>query len=158
MRNAKLLKLLLILIMMLLPLHGMPASANTGSPGKIKTAAQGTILTEGAYLVPLEDGRDTLELIDTQSAEITALQGIVASKDIQIDKLISAVEDLNRNRIQERNEWHTQVQSLHEINNKLETTLAKEKHKRLTIGPFIGLAHTGEGVIGIGITYAIISF
>ena len=158
MRNAKLLKLLLILIMMLLPLHGMPASASTENPGKIKTATPGTILTESAYLVPIEDGRDTLELIDTQSAEITALRGIVASKDIQIDKLISAVEDLNRNRIQERNEWQTQVQSLHEINNKLETTLTREKHKRLTIGPFIGLAHTGEGVIGIGITYAIISF
>ena len=109
-------------------------------------------------MVPIQDGRDTLELIDTQSAEVKALQDIVASKDIQIDKLISAVEDLNRNRIQERNEWQTQVQSLHEINNKLETTLAKEKHKRLAIGPFIGLAHTGEGVIGIGITYAIISF
>ena len=153
-----LLKLLLILIMMLLQLHGMPASASTGSPGKIKTVTPGTIVTESAYLVPLEDGRDTLELIDTQSAEITALQGIVASKDIQIDRLISAVEDLNRNRLEERTEWQTQVQSLHKINNKLETTLANEKHKRLAIGPFIGLAHTGEGVIGIGITYAIISF
>ena len=109
-------------------------------------------------MVPLKDGRDTLELIDTQSAEVKALQGIVASKDIQIDKLISAVEDLNRNRIQERNEWQTQVQSLHEINNKLETTLTREKHKRLTIGPFIGLAHTGEVVIGIGISYEIIKF
>ncbi len=49
--------------MMLLPLHGMPASANTESPGKIKTAAPGTILSEGAYLVPLKDGRDTLEQI-----------------------------------------------------------------------------------------------
>ena len=109
-------------------------------------------------MVPLKDGRDTLELIDTQSAEVKALQGIVASKDIQIDKLISAVEDLNRNRIQERNEWQTQVQSLHEINNKLETTLRREQHKRLAIGPFIGLAHTGEGVIGIGVSYAIILF
>ena len=158
MLKKRLLKLLLILIMMLLQLHGMPASANTESPGKIKAVTPGAIVTESSYLVPLQDGRDTLELIDTQSAEITALQGIVASKDLQIDKLISAVEDLNRNRIQERAEWQTQVQSLHEINNKLETTLAKEKHKRLTIGPFIGLAHTGEGVIGIGITYAIISF
>lgn len=158
MLKGRLLRSLLILIMMLLPLHGIPVSANTESPGKIKTAAPGTILTESAYLVPLEDGRDTLELIDTQSAEVKALQGIVASKDIQIDKLISAVEDLNRNRLQERTEWQTQVQALHETNNKLETTLTKEKHKRLAIGPFIGLAHTGEGVIGIGITYAIISF
>ena len=65
-------------------------------------AAPGTIVTESAYIVPLKDGRDTLELIDTQSAEVKALQSIVASKDIQIDKLISAFEDLNRNRLQER--------------------------------------------------------
>ena len=103
MRNARPLKLLPILIMMLLLLPGMPASANTGSPGKIKTAAQGTILTEGAYLVPLKDGRDTLELIDAQSAEITALRGIVTSKDIQIDKLISAFDGLNKKSLQESN-------------------------------------------------------
>ena len=153
-----LLKLLLILIMMLLPLHGMPASASTGSPGKIKTAAQGTILTEGAYLVPIEDGRDTLELIDTQSAEITALRGIVASKDIQIDKLISAVKDLNRNRLQERAEWQTQVKSISDKNYELNNDLTREKHKRWGIGIFGGMAHTGEGVIGIGITYSIIKF
>ena len=158
MRNAKLLKLLLILIMMLLPLHGMPASANTGSPGKIKTAAQGTILTEGAYLVPLKDGRDTLELIDTQSAEVKALQGIVASKDIQIDKLISAVEDLNRNRLQERAEWQTQVKNMSDKNYELNMNLTNEKQKRWAIGPFLGITHTGEFMVGIGITYSIIKF
>ena len=109
-------------------------------------------------MVPLKDGRDTLELIDTQSAEVKALQGIVASKDIQIDKLISAVEDLNRNRIQERTEWQTQVNTLHEINNELGITLTREKRKRLAIGIFGGFAHTGESVIGIGITYNIIRF
>ena len=156
-KRKQLLRFLCLMIVMLL-FNGTCVWANTGSPGKIKTVTPGTIATESSYLVPLQDGRDTLELIDTQSAEVKALQGIVASKDIQIDKLISAVEDLNRNRLQERTEWQTQIQSLHEINNKLETTLTREKHKRLTIGPFIGLAHTGEGVIGIGITYAIISF
>lgn len=109
-------------------------------------------------MVPLKDGRDTLELIDTQSAEIKALQGIVASKDIQIDRLIFAVEDLNKNRLQERTEWQTQVNTLHEKNIELGTTLRKEQRKRLAVGPFVGVAHTGEGIIGIGITYAIILF
>ena len=158
MRNAKLSKLLLILIMMLLPLHGMPASANTGSPGKVKTAVPGTIITESAYLVPLEDGRDTLELIDTQSVEIKALQGIVASKDIQIDKLISAVEDLNRNRLQERAEWQTQVKNMSDKNYELNMNLTNEKQKRWAIGPFLGITHTGEFMVGIGITYSIIKF
>ncbi|MEK0452878.1 MAG: hypothetical protein AGIKBDMD_00828 [Synergistaceae bacterium] len=158
MLKRRLLKLLLILIMMLLPLHGMPASANTGSPGKIKTATPGTTVTESVYLVPLQDGRDTLELIDTQSAEITALRGIVASKDIQIDKLISAVEDLNRNRLQERIEWQEQLGTLVNKNIVLDKKLAIEKSKLWGIGIFGGFAHTGESVIGIGITYDITKF
>lgn len=158
MRNAKLSKLLLILIMMLLPLHGMPASANTESPGKIKAVTPGAIVTESSYLVPLQDGRDTLELIYTQSAEVKALQGIVASKDIQIDKLISAVENLNRNRLEERTEWQEQVGALANKNVVLEKKLATEKRKRWGIGIVGGLAYTGEGVIGIGITYDFIRF
>ena len=116
MRNARPLGLLLILIMMLLLLPGMPASANTGNSGKIKTATPGTTVTESVYLVPLQDGRDTLELIDTQSAEVEALRGIVASKDIQIDRLILAVKDLNSNRLQERAEWQTQVKNISDKN------------------------------------------
>ena len=158
MRNAKLLKLLLILIVMLLPLHGMPASANTESPGKIKTAVPGTIVTESAYIVPLKDGRDTLELIDTQSAEVKALQGILASKDIQINKLISAVEDLNRNRLQERTEWQTEVVTLTEKNMVQDKKLKNEKRKRWGIGIFGGFSHYGEVVIGIGISYDITRF
>lgn len=109
-------------------------------------------------MVPLKDGRDTLELIDTQSAEVKALQGIVASKDVQIDKLILAVQDLNRNRLQERAEWQTQVKSISDKNYELNNDLTTEKHKRWGIGIFGGMAHTGESVIGIGITYSIIKF
>ena len=158
MRNARPLGLLLILIMMLLLLPGMPASASTGNPGKIKTATPGTTVTESVYLVPLQDGRDTLELIDTQSAEVEALRGIVASKDVQIDRLILAVKDLNSNRLQERAEWQGQVKNISDKNYELNNDLNKEKHKRWGIGIFGGMAHTGESVIGIGITYSIIKF
>ncbi|WP_446788190.1 hypothetical protein [Macellibacteroides fermentans] len=108
--------------------------------------------------MPLQDGRDTLELIDTQSAEIRALRGIVASKDIQIDKLIFAVEDLNKNRLQERTEWQTLVKTLEEKTSKLERALEKECRKRWGIGPYGGISYKGEGVIGLGITYDIIKF
>ena len=158
MQRKKLLKLSLILIMMLSLLPGIPASANTGSEGKIKILSQGTKLTEISYVVPIQDGRDTLELIDTQSAEVKALQGIVASKDIQIDKLILAVQDLNRNRLQERAEWQTQVKNISDKNYELNTDLTNEKQKRWAIGIFGGMAYTGEGVIGIGITYSIVKF
>ncbi|PKL04736.1 MAG: hypothetical protein CVV54_04440 [Synergistetes bacterium HGW-Synergistetes-1] len=109
-------------------------------------------------MVPLKDGRDTLELIDTQSAEITVLQGIVASKDIQIDRLITAVKELNENRLQERSEWQEQVVTLADNNTVLGIKIAKEKRKRWGIGIFGGLVHTGDVVIGIGITYDIIRF
>lgn len=153
MRKKKLLKLSLVLIMMLSLLPGIPASANTGNPGKIKISFPGTQLTESAYIVPLKDGRDTLELIDTQSAEIIALQGIVASKDIQINKLISAVEDLNINRLQERAEWQTQVKNISNENYELENSLEKERRRRFGIGFFGGIAYTGEPVVGFGIIY-----
>ena len=129
MQRKKLLGLLLILIMILSLLSGMPASASTGSEGKIKTATPGTTVTESVYLVPLQDGRDTLELIDTQSAEVEALRGIVASKDIQIDRLILAVKDLNRNRLQERAEWMEQVKTINDKNYELNMDITKEKHK-----------------------------
>lgn len=115
-------------------------------------------LTESSYVVPLQDGRDTLELIDTQFAEVEALRGIVASKDIQIDKLILAVQDLNKNRLQERAEWQDQVKIINDKNYELNNDLTTEKHKRWGIGIFGGMAHTGESVIGIGITYSIIKF
>jgi len=108
--------------------------------------------------VSLQDGRDTLELIDTQSAEIRALQGILASKDIQIDKLIWVVNDLNKNRLQERLGWQQQVEILENKNITLDKKFAIEKRKRWGIGPFGGIAHNGECVIGIGITYNIIKF
>lgn len=158
MPNIRLCKLSLILTMMLLLLPGTPASANTAGDGTIKLLPPGTTLTESSYVVPIQDGRDTLELIDTQSAEIAALQGIVAAKDVQIDKLIAAVEDLNTNRLAERSEWQAQVTRLHEKNSTLEKNLAKEKSKRWAIGPFAGIAHNGEAVIGISVTYALIKF
>lgn len=158
MLKRRLLKISLILIMMLSLLPGTPASANTVNSGKIKISGQGAKLTETAYVVPLKDGRDTLELIDTQSAEISALRQIVASKDAQIDRLISAVEDLNKNRLQERSEWQEQVATLTNKNTALDKKLAIEQRKRWGIGPFGGIAHTGEGVIGIGITYNLFKF
>lgn len=99
-----------------------------------------------------------MELIDTQSAEVEALRGIVASKDVQIDRLILAVKDLNSNRLQERAEWQEQVKNISDKNYELNNDLNKEKHKRWGIGIFGGMAHTGESVIGIGITYSIIKF
>lgn len=141
--------------------HGNYSSSEQNGVAEAKElneAAQDFMIDVETILDIGEDGRDTLELIDTQSAEISALRQIVASKDVQIDRLISAVEDLNKNRLEERSEWQQQVGSLTNKNTALDKKLAIEQRKRWGIGPFGGIAHTGESVIGIGITYDIIKF
>lgn len=158
MQKIKLLKLSLILIMMMLLLPGIPASGNTENLGTIKISFPGTQLTEPAYIVPVKDGRDTLELIDTQSAEISTLRDIMVSKDLQVDKLIAAIEDLNTNRLAERSEWQTQVKNLYSENTALDKKFSTEKRKHWGIGVCAGVDHTGQAVIGFGITYSFIKF
>lgn len=158
MQKKSLLKIFTILIIMRLLMSGTPASANIENPGKIIIVNPGSIITERAYLVPIEDGKDTLELIDSQNAEITALRSILSTRDAEFEKLIEAIDELNSNRLLERAEWQSQATKLYEKNNTLEKTLTKEKSKRWAIGPFVGVTHSGCAVVGIGITYSIIKF
>ena len=65
---------------------------------EIRKVPAGNIkLEESAYLISLEDGRKTVEIMSSQKAEISALREIIISKDIQIDKLLNGIEDLNNN-------------------------------------------------------------
>jgi hypothetical protein len=88
----------------------------------------------------VEDGRDILELIDTQDAEIKTLWQSINKKDEQIDKLIKASEELVNKTYQ------------------LESKLVKEKAKRWGVGIFAGMSHNGEAVIGVGVTFDLIRF
>ena len=88
----------------------------------------------------VEDGRDILELIDTQDAEIKTLWQAINKKDEQIDKLIKVSEELVNKTYQ------------------LETKLVKEKAKRFGIGVFAGMSQHGEAVVGIGITFDLFRF
>lgn len=88
----------------------------------------------------VSDGRDLLELIDTQDAEIKTLWQAINKKDEQIDKLITISEELVNKTYQ------------------LETKLVKEKAKRFGIGVFAGMSHNGEAVIGVGVTFDLIRF
>ena len=88
----------------------------------------------------VQDGRDLLELIDTQDAEIQELWKAINKNDEQIDSLILASEKLVSKTYQ------------------LEAELEKEKTKRFGIGIFAGLGHSGEAVVGIGITYSLFKF
>lgn len=97
-------------------------------------------LENNSYVMSVQDGRDLLELIDTQDAEIQELWKAINKKDEQIDSLILASEKLVNKTYQ------------------LETKLVKEKAKRFGIGIFVGLGHSGEAVVGIGITYSLFKF
>ena len=88
----------------------------------------------------VQDGRDLLELIDTQDAEIQELWKTINKKDEQIDSLILASEKLVSKTYQ------------------LESKLVKEKAKRFGIGVFAGMSQHGEAVVGIGITFDLFRF
>ena len=88
----------------------------------------------------IADGRDLLELIDTQDAEIKTLWQAINKKDEQIDKLIKVSEELVNKTYQ------------------LESKLVKEKAKRWGVGIFAGMSQHGEAVIGVGITFDLIRF
>ena len=97
-------------------------------------------LQNNQYVMSVEDGRDLLELIDTQDAEIKELWSAINKKDEQIDKLIKVSEELVNKTYQ------------------LESKLVKEKAKRFGIGVFAGMSQHGEAVIGVGITFDLIRF
>ncbi|HZK01710.1 MAG TPA: hypothetical protein VFC96_02490, partial [Anaerovoracaceae bacterium] len=89
-------------------------------------------LQNNQYVMSVEDGRDLLELIDTQDAEIKTLWQAINKKDEQIDRLVAVSEELVNKTYQ------------------LETKLVKEKAKRFGIGVFAGMSQHGEAVVGIG--------
>ena len=66
----------------------------TNAYANIALKPAGTVLSESAYVVPIEDGRDTLKLIDTQDAEIKELWQAINKKDEQIDRLVIVSEEL----------------------------------------------------------------
>ena len=90
-------------------------------------------LESNSYVMSVQDGRDLLELIDTQDAEIQELWQAINKKDEQIDRLVIISEELiNKNA---------------QLNNKL------KKAKQIGIGVFAGVSHVGEPVIGIGLVW-----
>lgn len=134
MHNKRLFFVLMLSLTMLLLMSGTSDSAN------ITIGQFGTTLTEPAYIVPLKDGRDTLALIESQSAEIETLWDAISKKDIQIDKLVDLAETTNSKRLI------------------AEEKLQREKKKRWGLGVFGGVGHRGEAVIGVGVTYNLIKF
>ena len=121
----------------------MPASAS------IAIKPQGYQLTSDAYVVPMQDARDTLKLIKEQDAELSALHGYVASQDVTVDQLAVEISTLKADLEAERAAWTKNI-----------ATLSKEI-KRLRSPWAIGLfggwdAVHQEAAVGVGLTYKLI--
>lgn len=112
----------------------------TNAFADIKIGQTGTVLEYPAYVVPLEDGRETLAIMDSQDAEIKTLWEAIGKKDIQIDKLLELAETTNTKRV------------------KAEENLKREKKRKWGLGAFGGVAHNGEAVIGVGLVYTLFKF
>lgn len=84
MLRKKLSKISAACLMILLLSAGTTSWASTGN---IKLQQKGFRLNEPAYVVPIRDGRDTLELLESQAAEIETLDAYIASQDAELEKL-----------------------------------------------------------------------
>lgn len=104
-----------------------------------------------AYVVSIQDGRDTVELIETQSIEITHLNNYITSQDKIINTLSKDVTDLQSSVSVERKAWESNIA-------KLQKSLKKYKNP-WSLGIFTGYDAIDSNLcIGVGLTYSFWKF
>lgn len=97
--------------------------------------------------MPLQDGRDTVELIETQAAEIEALRRYVSSRDRMVDAISADIAALEGSVARERAAWQKNVEKLQRQNKKLRSPWA--------VGAFAGYdAIHREACVGVGLVYS----
>ena len=140
---------ILLTLMMLVSL--IAGTASWGDTGKVELRPAGYKLTEPAYVVPVRDGRDTVELIETQAAELTALQEYLAAQNASLEQVAEEFEALEAAVAEERAAWQNEAAKLTKRNERLASPWA--------IGFFGGYdPFREEAVCGLGITYAVVRF
>ena len=140
---------MLLTLMMLVSL--IAGTASWGGTGSIELRPAGYKLTEPAYVVPVRDGRDTVELIETQAAELSALREYLAAQNANLEQIAAEFETLEAAVEEERKAWHDEAEKLAQRNERLSSPWA--------IGFFGGYdPFRDEAVCGVGVTYAIIRF
>lgn len=118
-----------------------------GGTGKIELRPEGHVLTERAYVVPLADGRDTVEMIESQAAEIGALRKYVSSQDRIVDTISADIAALEAARMREREAWARSVEKLQKSNERLRSPWS--------VGLFAGydVIHQ-EACVGVGLVFS----
>lgn len=101
--------------------------------------------------MPVADGRDTVELIETQAAELGALRRHITRQDGIVDAISSDVVALEASVAAEREAWESGVEKLQKANKRLRSPWS--------VGLFGGYNAVGGGFcIGAGITYSFLRF
>ena len=126
-------------------------TASWGGTGNIELRQTGYKLDAPAYVVPVRDGRDTVELIETQAAELTALQEYLAAQNASLEQVAEEFEALEAAVAEERAAWQDEAAKLTKRNKRLASPWA--------VGFFGGYdPFREEAVCGLGITYAVVRF
>ena len=148
MLRKSLLKAFAVCLMMLLLSAGTTSWASTGN---IQLQQKGFRLNEPAYVVPVADGRDTVELIESQAAEIEILDAYIASQDAELEKLDIDITRLKDSMSAERSAWSSRSQELAHENKRLQSPWS--------IGFFGGydVLHR-EIAVGVGMCFSIVRF
>lgn len=148
MRRRKRLATSALIVTTLLLAAGTACSGDTGS---ISLRPTGYELTEPAYVVPIRDGRDTVELIETQATELTALREYLSAQNASLEQIAEEFETLEAVVADERAAWKAETERLAKQNRRLSSPWA--------VGLFGGYdPFREEAVCGVGVTYAIIRF
>ena len=140
---------MLLALMMLVSL--IAGTASWGGTGKVELRPAGYELTEPAYVVPVRDGRDTVELIETQAAELSALREYLAAQNAGLEQIADEFETLKAAVAEERAAWQKEAEKLSRQNRRLSSPWA--------VGLFGGYdPFRDEAVCGVGVTYSVVRF
>ncbi|WP_143330731.1 hypothetical protein [Cloacibacillus sp. An23] len=148
MRKRKLFAMSALIVTAILLAAGTACSGDTGN---IRLRPAGYELTEPAYVVPVCDGRDTVELIETQAAELTALREYLSAQNASLEQIAEEFETLEAAVADERAAWKAETERLAKQNRRLSSPWA--------VGLFGGYdPFRKEAVCGVGVSYVIIRF
>lgn len=148
MRRIGLYAMLLVILMTLSLIVG---TASWGDTGNIELRQTGYKLDAPAYVVPIRDGRDTVEMIETQSAELAALREYLAAQNASLEQIVGELETLETAVTEERKAWRNEAAKLTKRNERLASPWA--------VGFFGGYdPFREEAVCGVGITYSVVRF
>ena len=148
MRKRELFRASVLMATLILLAAGTACSEDTGN---IELRPTGYKLTAPAYVVLVRDGRDTVELIETQAAELSALREYLAAQNANLEQIADEFETLKAAVAEERAAWQKEAEKLSRQNRRLSSPW--------TVGLFGGYdPFRDEAVCGIGVTYSVVRF